>query len=72
MIIECLSILNFNININDRIKLFQTLILPLNKDEIEKQYKNLTKNKNLLSPLLNEIIYLSDYVYNYQQRKVLF
>ena len=43
LINECLSIHNFNLNINDRIQLFKTLILPINKEEIEKNYKKLPK-----------------------------
>ena len=43
LIKECLSIHNFDINVNDRIKLFKTLILPINKDEIENKYQKLPK-----------------------------
>ena len=43
LIKECFSIHDFNININDRIKLFKTLILPLKNKEIENKYKNLPK-----------------------------
>jgi hypothetical protein len=42
LIKECFSIHDFNININDRIKLFKTLIFPINK-ETENKYKNLPK-----------------------------
>ena len=136
LIKECLSIHNYNINVNDRIQLFKTLILPINKDEIEKQYKQLPKldiytnstnqsliknsyscsnifdksttfnnsninqfdkniyleeinkinledfskeyekklikfkkNKNLLSPIMNDILDLTQYIENYQEKK---
>ena len=42
LIKECFSIHDFNININDRIKLFKTLIFPNNK-ETENKYKYLPK-----------------------------
>ena len=135
LINECLSIHNFNININDRIQLFKTFILPINKDEIEKQYNNFPKidinsnstnqsliknyscsniydkstsfnnssinkfdkklyleeidkinmedfnknfekklaifykNKNLLQPILKEILDITEYIQSYQERK---
>ena len=133
LIKECYSIHNFNIGVNDRIKLFKTLILPINKEEIEKQYqmlpkielnststnqsliknyscsnifgknisfnnqsifdkklyleeinkldretfskefekklKKFEKNQKLMEPILNEILELTDYIENYQERK---
>ena len=43
LINECYSIHNFNVNVNDRIKLFKTLILPINSQEIENKFKKLPK-----------------------------
>ena len=65
LINECFSIHNFNINVNDRIKLFKTLILPINKDELEQKYKDLPKidlnssntNKSLIKNYSSSIIF---------------
>ena len=67
LINECLSLHNQNINVNDRIQLFKTLILPINKDEIEKHYKNLPKIDNINSSSTNQSLvknYSCSNIYN--------